>query len=93
MDEYNSILNYYAGTPIIIDYDKVIKTQKRKHKKKRINKKWLKRYGYDTYVRKAVLKDGQIVYADGKIFMNEKTYHTLELTGQVQERRLYADRK
>ena len=75
----DSLLNYYAGTPIIIDYDKVIKTQKRRHKKKRINKKWLKRYGYDVNIRKSSLKDGQVIYTLTGLFMNERTYKMVKL--------------
>ena len=40
--EYNQINDY--GIPIIVVGTK---TQKRKHRKKRINKKWIKRYGYN----------------------------------------------
>lgn len=34
------------GLPLIASDKMVIRTQKRKHRKYRINKKWLKRYGY-----------------------------------------------
>lgn len=35
------------------------KIQKRRHRKRRINKKWAKRYGY--YHQKYILKDGEIL--------------------------------
>ena len=79
MDGYSNLLNYCSGTPIIIDHDKVIKTQKRRHKKKRINKKWLKRYGYDITIQKSSLEDGQVISTLQGLMMNEKTYHMLEI--------------
>jgi len=36
------------GLNIVESIGMVIKTQKRKHHKKRINKKWLKKYGYNS---------------------------------------------
>lgn len=36
-----------------LEYDADVQVQARKHRKKRINKKWLKRYGYKT-VRRSV---------------------------------------
>ena len=38
------LINHLSGTPIIIVPTR--KIQNRKHKKKRINKKWAKKYGY-----------------------------------------------
>lgn len=45
--------------------------QKRKHRKKRINKKWLKRYG--TYELN-MMPHGEIVLIDGVIWMTKKTF-------------------
>lgn len=39
--------------PDMYDVEFVQYVQKRKHKKKRINKKWLKKYGYKTVIKKA----------------------------------------
>lgn len=39
--------------PNMYDVEFVQYVQKRKHKKKRINKKWLKKYGYETVMKKA----------------------------------------
>ena len=75
----NNLLNYCMGTRIIIDYDKVIKTQRRKHKKKRINKKWLKRYGYKVDIHKSCLEDGKIVKIPDGLIMNQRTYNLLKL--------------
>lgn len=44
----NGIFANYTGVPIIVVPDS--KRQNRIHKKKRINKKWAKRYGYKQVV-------------------------------------------
>lgn len=48
--------------------------QVRKHKKKRINKKWAKRYGYKYY---SPLENGKTYIMDGAIYMNWWTYEYL----------------
>ena len=48
--------------------------QVRTHKKKRINKKWAKKYGYKYY---SPLKNGKTVIIDGVIYMNRWTYEYL----------------
>ena len=56
--------------------------QKRKHRKKRINKKWLKRYG--TYELN-MIPHGEIVLTDdGVICMTKRTYEVFKK--QVLER-------
>ena len=44
------------------------RVQKRRHRKRRINKKWLKRYGYKT-----VLDDGRIIRFGDIIYATPKT--------------------
>ena len=61
------------GTPVIIIPDIVI--QNRKHKKKRINKKWKKRYGVSVYKK---LRDGQVFSINKKLYMNNYTYTRLK---------------
>ena len=63
------------GIPIIItDGYK----QRRKHKKKRINKKWAKIYGY---VKCGLPIDDRKIYkVDGKLYMNQATYNRLMYT-------------
>jgi len=56
------------GTPIIIT-TRIY--QVRKHKKKRINKKWLKRYGVR---RVEVQKHDEVIHFEGKLYMTEKCY-------------------
>ena len=48
--------------------------QVRKHKKKRINKKWAKVYGYKYY---SPLENGKTYIMDGAIYMNRWTYEYL----------------
>ena len=56
-----------------IQYIKIV--QVRKHKKKRINKKWAKRYGFTI---SETLKDGETYMMDGKLHMNQHTYTQLK---------------
>lgn len=66
--EYN--LN---GTPIVID-NYITKTVRcRKHKKKRIDKKWEKKYGY-----KEVQDDTKVYMFEGKLFMSQRCYDKLK---------------
>lgn len=56
------LLNSHAGHPGVfyIEYLADIQVQARRHRKKRIDKKWLKRYGYKTVRRKIRLKCDQL---------------------------------
>lgn len=47
--------------------------QARKHKKKRINKKWLKRYGY-----KCVPDDTKVYATNDMLFMTKRCYQKLK---------------
>lgn len=47
--------------------------QARKHSKKRINKKWLKRYGY-----KAVPDDTKVYVTNDVIFMTKRCFQRLK---------------
>lgn len=62
-----------CGMRIIIVQDAVI--QNRRHKKKRINKKWRKRYGVSVQKR---MKDGQIIMLGDNLYMNSDTYLKLK---------------
>lgn len=62
-----------SGIPIIVLPP--VKKQRRTHKKKRINKKWAKRYGYIHY---STIKDGETLMMDGKMYMNQTTYSILK---------------
>lgn len=54
-----------------------VKHQRRRHKRKRINKKWCKKYGY-TVREPLALEKGQVIMVDGKLVMNEQTYSMLK---------------
>lgn len=69
----NGIFAKYTGIPIIVVPDN--KKQNRTHKKKRINKKWAKRYGYTTYNS---IEDEQIITMNGSIYVNPRTYYKLK---------------
>ena len=63
----------YNGVPIIIT-NAITKTiQARTHKKKRINKKCLKRYGY-----KEIQNENKTYMNDGKLYMTQKCYDRMK---------------
>ena len=62
----------YRTTIIIVPTRKI---QNRTHKKKRINKKWAKRYGFTI---SETLKNGEIYMIDGKLYMSQNTYEILK---------------
>lgn len=68
-------LQRWRGLPVYIVSDKDNGDQVRTHKKKRINKKWRKRYGLVS----TPFEKGQcsIAYGIG-IFMSKKTYNALK---------------
>lgn len=65
------MIEQILGYPI---YIATKKHQRRKHHKKRINKKWQKRYGYYEY---NMMPHGQVMMMDDAIYMTEKTYREL----------------
>ena len=48
-----------------LEYDVDVQIQARRHRKKRINKKWLKRYGYRTVTRRVRLNCEQLSINQG----------------------------
>ena len=69
----NGIFANYTGIPIIVVPDS--KKQNRTHRKKRINKKWAKRYGYTTY---NFIEDDKVIMMNGRICVNPRTYYKLK---------------
>lgn len=67
-------LRSFSGANIIVVPDNL--QQNRTHKRKRINKKWAKRYGFSRY---NALEDGKIVQSvlDKTFYMNPRTYDGL----------------
>ena len=61
---------------IIVLPDK--KVQIRTHKKKRINKKWAKRYGVKRLKNQLLKNNQMLIMASGEVYMNEETYSTLK---------------
>lgn len=75
MTDYKALL---AGHPIYIATKEF---QRKKHHKKRINKKWRKRYGCCEL---NMMPHGEIVLIDGAIWMTKRTYEVFKK--QVLER-------
>lgn len=69
----NGIFAKYTGTPIIVVPDS--KKQNRTHKKKRINKKWAKRYGYTT---SNSIEDEKVIMMNGNMYVNPRAYYKLK---------------
>lgn len=68
-------MEWYLGHPI---YIATKEWQKRKHRKKRINKKWLKRYG--TYEFN-MMPHNEIIMMDNAVWMTKRTYQKLKEMG------------
>ena len=69
----NGIFAKYTVIPIIVVPDN--KKQNRTHKKKRINKKWAKRYGYTTYNS---IEDEKVITMNGSMYVNPRSYYKLK---------------
>lgn len=69
----DGIFANYTGIPLIVIPDS--KKQNRKHKKRRINKKWAKRYGYTTYNS---IEDEKVIMMNGRVCVNPRTYYKLK---------------
>ena len=67
-------LRSFSGANIVVVPGSL--QQNRTHKRKRINKKWAKRYGFSRY---NALEDGKIVQLvlDKTLYMNPRTYDNL----------------
>lgn len=75
----NGIFSKYTGISIIVVPD--CKRQNRTHKKKRINKKWAKRYGYTLYNS---IEDEKVITMNGTMYMNPRTYYKIQgLVGKL----------
>ena len=63
---------WYNGYPIYIATEE---HQRRKHHKKRINKKWRKKYGV---VEHNSMPHGKVVILDKALFMTKRTFEQLQ---------------
>ena len=69
----NGIFAKYTRIPIIVVPDS--KKQNRTHKKKRINKKWAKRYGHTT---SNSIEDEKVIMMNGSMYVNPRAYYKLK---------------
>lgn len=67
----NNFENFYLGYSIYIATKEI---QLKKHHKKRINKKWAKRYGYFEI---NMMPHNSVMIIDNKIWMTKQTYNNL----------------
>lgn len=74
MDNNGGLTASYVGIPMIVV--PTIKKQNRTHRKKRINKKWAKKYGFTEYER---IGNDKIITLDGKMYMNQNTFYKMKL--------------
>lgn len=71
--------------PLYMGYTVHIATkeyQRRRHHKKRINKKWLKRYGV---IEINMMPDGQVIKINNELLMTKKTFQDLKMALNMQE--------
>lgn len=81
MDENMDKIAYFNGYRLIATDSITKEVPKRCHRKRRIHKKWLKRYGYKT-----VPDDGRIVVIGDKIMGTKKTIEKIIQTAEQVER-------
>ena len=66
--------DYFNGLDIVISKNLVEKyVQKRKHHKRRINKKWAKKYGNKP------IYDMNYYFLDNKVYMSPKAFEALNI--------------
>lgn len=75
-----AILGMYLGKRIIIRWEHEIGEPKRKHKKKRIAKKWLKRYRVWEEWEGACPKSQAAIFVNNKLYVSRKMYKILKET-------------
>lgn len=77
----SEVINEFLFGRRIVITDVMTKTiQSRCHKKKRINKKWIKRYGY-----KDVVDNNKIFAFQDALFMTEKAYEKIRNMKEVEK--------
>ena len=67
------LIDYFNSVPIVITDAITKKVRYRTHRKKRIDKKWLKRYGY-----KEVIDHSSILVINDTLYMSHKMYDRLQ---------------
>ena len=66
-------VDYYNSIPIVVTDAITKKVRSRTHRKKRIDKKWLKRYGY-----KYVTDHSKTLLVNGTLYMSQKLHDILK---------------
>lgn len=69
--------NFISGIPIIITDAITKQVRSKMHRKKRIDKKWLKRYGYKT-----VTDDSKCILFNNTLYMSQKCYERIKPKGE-----------
>lgn len=72
--------SFLYGMQIIVSNNITKEVRARKHKKRRIDKKWLKKYGY-----KHVPDNNKILHIDDCLFMTQKCYDKIKCQLEVKE--------
>lgn len=67
-----SLVSLFGGIPIYIATKRI---QRRKHRKRRINKKWAKRYGFFEY---NMMPIGHPAMIDGVLWMTQRDFDALK---------------
>lgn len=67
------VIRLFGDMPIYIATKKI---QRRKHHKKRINKKWSKRYGF---IELNYMPHGTPIFVDGVLWMTQRDFDKLKL--------------
>ena len=76
--ELNNIIcgievDYYNGIPIVVTDAITKKVRCRTHRKKRIDKKWMQRYGY-----KYATDNSKTLLVNGTLYMSQKLHDILK---------------
>ena len=74
--------NLICGMQVIIVPEK--KVQRKTHKKKRINKKWAKRYGY-KHIKAMEDENIYLIPWHNQIIMNRNTYNNLKNAKDIKD--------
>lgn len=74
--------NLICGMQVIIVPEK--KVQRKTHKKKRINKKWAKRYGY-KHIKSMEDDNIYLIPGHNQIIMNRNTYNNLKNAKDIKD--------
>lgn len=73
-------LSYLYGMQIIVSNSITKEVRARKHKKRRIDKKWLKKYGY-----KHIPDNNKILHIENSLYMTQKCYDKIKDQFEVKE--------